>query len=57
MGEEEKLFRFLSDDEFRALPLDDKLNYVTLAAQELEERQKGLRTLIKTLLSDGLPKR
>ena len=56
MGEEKTLFRFLSDDEFRALPIDDKLTYVILAAQELEERQKGLRTLIRSL-SDELPKR
>jgi hypothetical protein len=49
MGEEKTLFRFLSDDEFRALPIDDKLMYVTLAAQELEERQKELRMLIKSL--------
>lgn len=56
MGEEKRLFRFLTDDEFRALPIDDKLIYVTLAAQELDERQKELRALIGAL-NDELPKR
>ena len=55
MGEEERRFRFLSDEEFRALPIDDKLIYVTLAAQELDERQKELRTLIRAL-NDDFPK-
>ena len=55
MGEEEKPFRFLTNEEFGALPLDAKLGYVTLAALKLEERQKELRALIRAL-NDEFPK-
>jgi len=55
MGEEALPFRFLSDDEFRTLPIGEKVIYLTLAAQELEERQKVLRTQIRDL-NDKLPK-
>ena len=50
MGEEEKPFRFLSDEEFRRLGAREKAAYLVRAQQELGERQQKLREQLTDLV-------
>jgi hypothetical protein len=50
MGEEEKPFRFLADEEFRRLGAREKAAYLVRAQQELAERQRRLREQLKDLM-------
>ena len=50
MGEQEKPFRFLSDDEFRHLGAREKAAYLVRAQQELGERQQKLRAQLDDLI-------
>ena len=43
MGDQNKPFRFLTSEEFDALPVKERAVYLTLAAQEIETRQRTLR--------------
>ena len=49
MKEEKKEFRFLSDDEFLKLLGKEKAIYLSMAAQELEHRQRQLREQMQQL--------
>jgi hypothetical protein len=60
MGEEngeKKPFRYLTDAEFRALPVKDRAVYLVQAQQELEIRQQALRaqreSLAKVIARNG----
>jgi hypothetical protein len=50
MGEGEKLFRFLADEEFRRLGSREKAAYLVRAQQELAERQQKLREQLTDLM-------
>ena len=50
MAEQEKRFRFLTDDEFRRLEPRQKAGYLVRAQQELAERQEKLREQLKDLV-------
>jgi hypothetical protein len=50
MDENNKPFRFLSDEELLALSGKEKLIYLTMATQELETRQRKLREQIRVVL-------
>jgi hypothetical protein len=53
MGEEEKRgepFRFLADAEFKALDTQGKALYLVRAQQEVEERQRLLRSQLEELV-------
>jgi predicted RNA-binding Zn ribbon-like protein len=50
MGEEQRTFRFLADDEFQRLASRDKAAYLVRAQQELAERQLKLREQLKDLM-------
>lgn len=50
MGEEQAVFRFLADDEFRRLGPREKAAYLVRAQQELAERQLKLREQLKDLM-------
>ena len=50
MGDEEKPFRFLTDDDFRRLGSREKAAYLVRAQQELAERQQKLRDQLKDLM-------
>jgi hypothetical protein len=43
MAADDRSFRFLSNDEFLALPDRDKVTYLVKASQQLEERQRQIR--------------
>jgi hypothetical protein len=43
MAPHDRSFRFLSNDEFVALPDKDKVTYLLKASQALEERQRHIR--------------
>ena len=49
MGEEKKPFRFLNHVQFSALTGRDKADYLTIAARELEARQRKLREEMQEL--------
>ena len=50
MGEEQKPFRFLTDEEFRRLESKQKAAYLVRAQQELAERQQKLRDQLSDLV-------
>ena len=50
MGEEQRSFRFLTDDEFGRLASKEKAAYLVRAQQELAERQLTLREQLKDLI-------
>ena len=50
MGEEQRPFRFLTDDEFRRLGAKEKAAYLVRAQQELAEHQLTLREQLKDLM-------
>ena len=50
MGEEQAVFRFLADDEFKRLGSREKAAYLVRAQQELAERQLKLREQLKDLM-------
>jgi hypothetical protein len=50
MGEEQKSFRFLTDDEFRRLASREKAAYLVRAQQELADRQLKLREQLQDLV-------
>jgi len=49
MRAQEISFRFLGDDEFRALDVKQKALYLVRAQQELEERQRVMRLQLQDL--------
>ena len=58
MREEKKPFKFLNHRQFSALTGKDKADYLTIAARELETRQRKLREGMQELLDqrEGDPK-
>ena len=56
MEENNKRFRFLSDDEYFNLTPDARVPYLRAASQELERRQAQLRALMQTLTEENRPK-
>jgi hypothetical protein len=59
MDEEKKAFRFLSEDEFLQLSDVEKAEYLSGAAEELENRERKLRECIaqlQQLTKEHLPK-
>ena len=50
MGEEQRPFRFLADEEFRRLDAKQKAAYLVRAQQELAERQQKLRDQLSDLV-------
>jgi hypothetical protein len=50
MGEEQKSFRFLTDDEFQRLASREKAAYLVRAQQELADRQLKLREQLQDLV-------
>ena len=50
MGEEQRTFRFLADDEFKRLGSREKAAYLVRAQQELADRQLKLREQLQDLM-------
>ena len=53
MEENDKRFRFLSDDEYTNLTPDARLPYLRAASQELERRQEQIRALMQELMKEN----
>ena len=52
MGDEQKRFRFLTDEEYAKLPAEKRGPYLQAAAKELQWRQEKLRELVAELIKE-----
>jgi hypothetical protein len=56
MGDDQKPFRFLTDEEYARLPAEKRSEYLSAAAAALQWRQEQLRKLVQELIKENPPK-